>query len=194
MTSVARSGSGGTLNGVAAKNLRLSRETTSICFNQLSSKPAKEGGQDSRRRLHGESWRSRPSQPLLARTCLENEQRHGLPVRTSVLVSDGEKMASMWRACSEFADRGRRPRTEYDAHLEISSSTIVSRALLGSTVEQVSAVSPDLNLMPSVSMVLTVARRRRRSANGAFLFGLCAIFGGRGCVGWVVIGHESDTG
>ena len=83
---------------------------------------------------------------------------------------------------------------EYDAHLEISSSLIVSRVLLGSTVDQVSAVSPALNLMPSMHMVLTMARRRRRSANAAFLFGLCAIFGGRGCVGWVVIGHESDTG
>ena len=111
-----------------------------------------------------------------------------------MLVSDGEKTASMCVLARSLADRGRRRRSEYGADLEISSSKIVSRVLLGSTVDQVSAVSPALNLMPSVHMVLTMARRRRRSANGAFLFGLCAIFGGLGCVGWVVIGHESDTG
>ena len=131
-------------------------------FDELAqSGVAKEGGQDSRRRPHGESWRSRPSQPLLARTCLLIEQRNGLAGRTAVLESDGEKMASMCVLARSLADRGRRPSTEHDAHLEISSSTIVSRVLLGSTVEQVRAVSPDLNLTPSVNMVLTVARRRR---------------------------------
>ena len=121
---------------------------------------------------------------------------HPLAGLSSTLMTHGEKTASRCALASWslLADRGRRRRSEYGADLEISSSKIVSRVLLGSTVDQVSAVSPALNLMPSVHMVLTMARRRRRSANGAFLFGLCAIFGGLGCVGWVVIGHESDTG
>ena len=166
-------------------------ETTSICFNQLSSKRAV-------RTLvvvfMENLWRSRPSKPLLARTDLYVHGRHPLPHLSSTLMSHGEKTASMFVLARSLADRGRRPRSEYGADLEISSSKIVSRVLLGSTVDQVSAVSPALNLMPSVHMVLTMAPRRRRSANGAFLFGVCAIFGGLVCVGWVVIGHESDTG
>ena len=71
-------------------------------------------------------------------------------------MSDGENLASMFVLVRSLAGRGRRPSTEYDAHLEISSSTVVLRVLLGSTVDQVSAASPALNLTPSVNMVLTV--------------------------------------
>ena len=139
-------------------------------------------------------WRSRPSQPLQARTRHMSASSHPLAGLSSTLMTHGEPTASMFVFARSLADRGRRARSEYGAHLEISNSLIVSDVLLGSTVDQVSALSPALNLVPSMHMVLTMARRRRRSANAAFLFGLCAIFGGRGCVGWVVIGHESDTG
>ena len=194
MTSVARSGSGGTLNGVAAKNLRLSVKRHRFVVISSRQSPPKRAVRTLVVVFMENLWRSRPSQPLQARTGHVSASRHPLPGLSSTLVSDGEKTASMFVFARSLAGRGRRARSEYGAHLEISSSLIVSRVLLGSTVDQVSAVSPALNLMPSVHMVLTMARRRRRSANGAFLFGLCAIFGGRGCVGWVVIGHESDTG
>ena len=173
---------------------RKARNLTAISVKRLRFGERQTWGEVSRVRFHGESLASRPSKPLLARKDRYVHGRHGLPGHTSVLVSDGENLASMFVLVRSLAGRGRRPSTEYDAHLEISSSTVVSRVLLGSTVDQVSALSPALNLTPSMNMVLTVARRRRRSANGAFLFGLCAIFGGRGCVGWVVIGHEWDTG
>ena len=132
-------------------------ETTSIGERQ-------KWGEVSRVRFHGESLASRPSKPLLARKDRYVHGRHGLPGHTSVLVSDGENLASMFVLVRSLAGRGRRPSTEYDAHLEISSRTTVSRVLLGSTVDQVSALSPALNLTPSMNMVLTVARRRRRSS------------------------------
>ena len=80
-----------------------------------------------------------------------------------MLVSHGEKMVSMFVFIRSLADGGRRASTEYDAHPKISNSLIVSDVLLGSTVEQVSALSPSLNPMPSMSMVLTSAWHRRRS-------------------------------
>ena len=94
-----------------------------------------------------ESLASRPTQLLLARTDLNCQGRHPLPRSSSVLMSDGENLAAIWVFAAEsgtLAGRGRRPSTEYDAHLEISSRTIVWRVLLGSTVDQVSAVSPAL--------------------------------------------------
>ena len=115
----------------------------------------------SRRRFYGESLASRPSKPILARTDLYCHGRHPLPRSSSVLMSDGENLASMFVLARSLAGRGRRVRSEYGADLEISSSMIVSRVLLGSTVDQVSAASPALNLTPSVNMVLPVARRRR---------------------------------
>ena len=72
-----------------------------------------------------------------------------------MLMSHGEKLTSSFVFARSLTDRGCRARTECDAHEETSNSLIVSDVLLGSTVEQVSALSPSLNLMPSVSMVLT---------------------------------------
>ena len=154
---------------------------------------------DSSRRLFSRRIAGDPATPACSRSqepYVGLESPSGWPVLdahdpSSELTSN--RLSSPFSASSRHRC-GRRVRSEYGADLEISSSTIVSRVLLGSTVDQVSAVSPALNLMWSMHMVLTMARRRRRSANAAFLFGLCAIFGGRGCVGWVVIGHESDTG
>ena len=141
-----------------------------------------------------ESLAIRQRQPVHARKKHDKASSHPLAGLSSTLMTHRQSCRRINCLLRSRHRCGRRVRSEYGADLEISSSMIVSRVLLGSTVDQVSAVSPALNLTPSMSMVLTVARRRRRSANGAFLFGLCAILGGRGCVDWVVIGQESDPG
>ena len=108
-----------------------------------------------------ESLAIRQRQPVHARKKHDKASSHPLAGLSSTLMTHRQ----IWsRIICDLRSRhrcGRRVRSEYGADLEISSSMIVSRVLLGSTVDQVSAVSPALNLTPSVNMVLTVARRRR---------------------------------
>ena len=130
-------------------------ETTSI------GERRKEGGQVSRRRFHAESLAIRQRQPVHARKKHDKASSHPLAGLSSTFMTHRQSCRRINYLLRSRHRCGRRVRSEYGADLEISSSMIVSRVLLGSTVDQVSAVSPALNLTPSVNMVLTVARRRR---------------------------------
>ena len=103
----------------------------------------------------------RQRQPVHARKKHDKASSHPLAGLSSTLMTHRQSCRRINCLLRSRHRCGRRVSSEYGADLEISSSMIVSRVLLGSTVDQVSAVSPALNLTPSVNMVLTVARRRR---------------------------------
>ena len=136
-------------------------KSASISVKRLRLGVPKEGGQVSRRRLHAESLAIRQRQPVHARKNHMSASSHPLAGLSSTLMTHRQSWSRINCLLRSRHRCGRRVRSEYGADLEISSSMIVSRVLLGSTVDQVSAASPALNLTPSVNMVLTVARRRR---------------------------------
>ena len=111
-----------------------------------------------------ESLAIRQRQPVHARKNHMSASSHPLAGLSSTLMTHRQSWSRINCLLRSRHRCGRRVRSEYGADLEISSSMIVSRVLLGSTVDQVSAASPALNLAWSMNMVLTVARRRRRSS------------------------------
>ena len=96
-----------------------------------------------------ESLAIRQRQPVHARKKHDKASSHPLAGLSSTLMTHRQSWSRINCLLRSRHRCGRRVRSEYGADLEISSSMIVSRVLLGSTVDQVSAVSPALNLTPS---------------------------------------------